>query len=358
MGSGCTLVSNTVNFLDDAPHQALSEDALEYTDLDKQPFSMYEDFDMLGKQQNTSTSTSYDPDLESLNFIMMHDTLQKDCEDLNIPFNPMLWNFEHVQRWMSAICTKKSLPDVSTQLYPVDGQTLCSMPEAAFQQFGEAGKAIAFEIACCKAANSYVPQEQLSTVQLPQQSSQQTLVSPSCVSPAPSNCSGSHVSTGFSTPSDQSEDEAYFSSASNDKPKVKPSSRGRSIYLWQFLVELLMSGDPDHADCIRWIDRQRGIFKIEDSKKVAYLWGKRKNRPMMNYDKLSRSVRQYYKKGIIKKTEQSRRLVYQFCDSTLASVMRSTSKWTHIPGQIMPWFKRVDLTRLPIAVVETSAGLS
>ena len=60
-----------------------------------------------------------------------------------------------------------------------------------------------------------------------------------------------------------------------------------------------------------------GIFKIEDSARVARLWGQRKNRPAMNYDKLSRSIRQYYKKGIIKKTEQSKRLVYQFCEAYL-----------------------------------------
>jgi len=47
--------------------------------------------------------------------------------------------------------------------------------------------------------------------------------------------------------------------------------------------------------------------------RVAKLWGERKNRPQMNYDKLSRSIRQYYKKGIIKKTANSKRLVYQFC---------------------------------------------
>lgn len=55
-----------------------------------------------------------------------------------------------------------------------------------------------------------------------------------------------------------------------------------------------------------------GIFKIEDSTRVAKLWGQRKNRPAMNYDKLSRSIRQYYKKQIIRKTNQSKRLVYQF----------------------------------------------
>jgi len=60
-------------------------------------------------------------------------------------------------------------------------------------------------------------------------------------------------------------------------------------------------------------DYVAGIFKIEDSVRVAKLWGERKNRPQMNYDKLSRSIRQYYKKGIIKKTVNSKRLVYQFC---------------------------------------------
>ncbi|XP_065364212.1 DNA-binding protein D-ETS-4 [Calliphora vicina] len=87
---------------------------------------------------------------------------------------------------------------------------------------------------------------------------------------------------------------------------------GSHIHLWQFLKELL-AAPHINGTAIRWIDRSKGIFKIEDSVRVAKLWGKRKNRPAMNYDKLSRSIRQYYKKGIMKKTERSQRLVYQFC---------------------------------------------
>lgn len=106
-------------------------------------------------------------------------------------------------------------------------------------------------------------------------------------------------------------------------PKVKASKKHHShlqkkgtqsshIHLWQFLKELLASPQVN-GTAIRWLDRTKGIFKIEDSVKVAKLWGRRKNRPAMNYDKLSRSIRQYYKKGIMKKTERSQRLVYQFC---------------------------------------------
>lgn len=86
----------------------------------------------------------------------------------------------------------------------------------------------------------------------------------------------------------------------------------QTIHLWQFLKELLLQPHM-YEGCIRWQDQVKGIFKIEDSVRVAKLWGQRKNRPAMNYDKLSRSIRQYYKKGIIKKTASSKRLVYQFC---------------------------------------------
>jgi phage terminase large subunit-like protein len=73
-----------------------------------------------------------------------------------------------------------------------------------------------------------------------------------------------------------------------------------NIHLWQFIKELLLNPEL-HSSSIHWVDRETGIFKIVDSVRVATLWGKRKNRPAMNYDKLSRSLRQYYKKGIMKK---------------------------------------------------------
>ena len=95
--------------------------------------------------------------------------------------------------------------------------------------------------------------------------------------------------------------------------RKSPTTRtGTNIHLWQFIKELLLQ-PQNYGNYIHWVDRQKGIFKIVDSVKVATLWGKRKNRPAMNYDKLSRSLRQYYKKGIMKKTERSQRLVYQFC---------------------------------------------
>lgn len=115
-------------------------------------------------------------------------------------------------------------------------------------------------------------------------------------------------------PAHSPQDDAYDSEDDADE-ETTTNNNGRGgthIHLWQFLKELLHQPQL-YGSCIRWLDRPKGVFKIEDSVRVARLWGKRKNRPAMNYDKLSRSIRQYYKKGIMKKTERSQRLVYQFC---------------------------------------------
>ena len=50
------------------------------------------------------------------------------------------------------------------------------------------------------------------------------------------------------------------------------------------------------------------------SRQVARRWGNRKNKPKMNYEKLSRGLRYYYDKNIIHKTA-GKRYVYRFvCD--------------------------------------------
>ena len=52
---------------------------------------------------------------------------------------------------------------------------------------------------------------------------------------------------------------------------------------------------------ICWTNREAGEFKLKNQEEVARRWGNLKHRPGMNYDKLSRALRYYYQKGIIKK---------------------------------------------------------
>ena len=70
------------------------------------------------------------------------------------------------------------------------------------------------------------------------------------------------------------------------KPESSPGSR--QIQLWHFILELLQK--EEYQGVIAW-QGDYGEFVIKDPDEVARLWGIRKCKPHMNYDKLSRALR-------------------------------------------------------------------
>uniref|UniRef100_A0A1L8DI42 Putative erg n=2 Tax=Nyssomyia neivai TaxID=330878 RepID=A0A1L8DI42_9DIPT len=220
--------------------------------------------------------------------------VEATCATLNISPDPQQWTSEQVQAWLRLTIDQFKLPAVKDleTLFMEDGPGLYQMSEEEFvRRAPQVGGTLYAQLEIWKAACGDSPQI------------------------APSTSAGSNLAWSpegsQDEPSDDEDEEMPL--APEPIPGQKTGRHGSShIHLWQFLKELL--GSPQkHGTAIRWLDRSKGVFKIEDSVRVAKLWGQRKNRPAMNYDKLSRSIRQYYKKGIMKKTERSQRLVYQFC---------------------------------------------
>lgn len=189
------------------------------------------------------------------------------CKLLNIAADPLDWSCVHVQKWLLWTEHLYRLPQVSMMFQELTGRDLCSMTEADFRQrSSQCGDMLYAHLDIWRSAaamKEHCPPED----------------------------------------SKSADDDSWSD--------VMCSYPSQPIHLWQFLRELLLK-PHNYSRCIRWLNKEKGIFKIEDSAHVARLWGIRKNRPAMNYDKLSRSIRQYYKKGIIRKPDVSRRLVYQF----------------------------------------------
>lgn len=109
------------------------------------------------------------------------------------------------------------------------------------------------------------------------------------------------------------------------------------IQLWQFLLELLTN--KSCQSFISWTG-DGWEFKLTDPDEVARRWGVRKNKPKMNYEKLSRGLRYYYDKNIIHKTA-GKRYVYRFvCD--LQNLLGYSAEQLHAMVDLKPEKKEED----------------
>lgn len=67
----------------------------------------------------------------------------------------------------------------------------------------------------------------------------------------------------------------------------------RCPHVWQFCSDLL-ENENYNPSIIKWLNKEKGIFKIVKPDQVATLWGAQKNRKTdkkMNYEKMARGMR-------------------------------------------------------------------
>uniref|UniRef100_G3NGQ9 GA-binding protein alpha chain n=1 Tax=Gasterosteus aculeatus aculeatus TaxID=481459 RepID=G3NGQ9_GASAC len=206
---------------------------------------------------------------------------RKEQVRLGIPYDPVLWSADQVIHWAVWVMKEFNIDEMEIGSIHIPGRDLCSFSQDEFLQKVPNGEILWSHLELLRKSVHIIP-AQVST---------------------PTVVKVLKHSRGPRTPRISGGEE-------RSSPGNRTGNNGQ-IQLWQFLLELLT--DKDARDCISWVGEE-GEFKLNQPELVAQKWGQRKNKPTMNYEKLSRALRYYYDGDMISKV-QGKRFVYKFvCD--------------------------------------------
>ncbi|KAF1670791.1 GA-binding protein alpha chain, partial [Pygoscelis papua] len=240
---------------------------------------------------------------------------RKEQERLGIPYDPVQWSTDQVLHWVVWVMKEFSMTDIDLNALSIPGRELCSLSQEDFFQRVPRGEILWSHLELLRKCMgdfsvtdfTYSLSPLLSfffsffkdetTVQIIPASVQPA--TPTTIKVINSSAKAAKVQRA-----------PRISGEDRSSPGNRTGNNGQ-IQLWQFLLELLT--DKDARDCISWVGDE-GEFKLNQPELVAQKWGQRKNKPTMNYEKLSRALRYYYDGDMICKV-QGKRFVYKFvCD--------------------------------------------
>uniref|UniRef100_A0A667YF60 GA-binding protein alpha chain n=1 Tax=Myripristis murdjan TaxID=586833 RepID=A0A667YF60_9TELE len=211
---------------------------------------------------------------------------RKEQVRLGIPYDPVLWSADQVIHWAVWVMKEFNIDEMEIGGIHIPGRDLCAYSQEEFLQKVPNGEILWSHLELLRKCKLSV------SVQ----------IIPAPVS-TPTTIKVLKQSRGPRAPRISGGEE-------RSSPGNRTGNNGQ-IQLWQFLLELLT--DKDARDCISWVGEE-GEFKLNQPELVAQKWGQRKNKPTMNYEKLSRALRYYYDGDMISKV-QGKRFVYKFvCD--------------------------------------------
>ncbi|NXS60729.1 GABPA protein, partial [Brachypteracias leptosomus] len=218
---------------------------------------------------------------------------RKEQERLGIPYDPVQWSTDQVLHWVVWVMKEFSMTDIDLNALSIPGRELCSLSQEDFFQRVPRGEILWSHLELLRKCMA------IFFLQL--------IIIPASVQPATPTTIKVINSSAKAAKVQRA---PRISGEDRSSPGNRTGNNGQ-IQLWQFLLELLT--DKDARDCISWVGDE-GEFKLNQPELVAQKWGQRKNKPTMNYEKLSRALRYYYDGDMICKV-QGKRFVYKFvCD--------------------------------------------
>ncbi|XP_046903611.1 GA-binding protein alpha chain [Hypomesus transpacificus] len=224
---------------------------------------------------------------------------RKEQVRLGIPYDPVQWTADQVIHWAVWVMKEFNIDEMEVGGIHIQGRDLCSFNQEEFLQRVPSGEILWSHLELLR---KYVLASQDQSGEATVTIDQPVQIIPAPVA-TPTTIKVMKQSRGARTPRISGGEE-------RSSPGNRTGNNGQ-IQLWQFLLELLT--DKDARDCISWVGEE-GEFKLNQPELVAQKWGQRKNKPTMNYEKLSRALRYYYDGDMISKV-QGKRFVYKFvCD--------------------------------------------
>ena len=121
----------------------------------------------------------------------------------------------------------------------------------------------------------------------------------------PSGNAGNNAPSAGRSPIHPAKNEPSSSTNTKESPET-PELNTNGRLLWDFLQQLLNDSQQRYTSYIAWKNKDTGVFKIVDPSGLARLWGIQKNHLSMNYDKMSRALRYYYRVNILRKVQGER----------------------------------------------------
>uniref|UniRef100_A0AAY5E9Z2 GA-binding protein alpha chain n=1 Tax=Electrophorus electricus TaxID=8005 RepID=A0AAY5E9Z2_ELEEL len=217
---------------------------------------------------------------------------RKEQVRLSIPYDPVQWTADQVIHWAVWVMKEFNIEEMEVGGIHIPGRQLCAFSQEEFLQRVPNGEILWSHLELLRKCE-YLRECMCISVQIIPAPVQQA--TPTAIKVQKHN---------------KMPRVPRISGEERSSPGNRTGNNGQ-IQLWQFLLELLT--DKDARDCISWVGEE-GEFKLNQPELVAQKWGQRKNKPTMNYEKLSRALRYYYDGDMISKV-QGKRFVYKFvCD--------------------------------------------